>query len=326
MGRNITEGSVALYSPNPRFSGSYARTDTAGLLFIVPPNGAGEIYMDDPPYYRGEVYGSASENQNFVSEIAWSFGGEYMAFVVSPPEGRNPQGAGVWLWTPNANPNDGVRTYQLTADCRRDGDGSCFLADKKTTALYYTVGIEWARHRADFLLVSVVMPDRFYDPQRINLRGIAVVTAAQDRNYYKEAPGIWFYHSGTWVSDGRILVSGHAPDGRVIVAYVTPNFNRPHPLENEQVIVDAGALGWWVQNAAVRGDGAIVALGRPIDAVGGALQLVQIGDGTITPISDFIGGGAPSRVEWANSRNSLAVVVGGVQYLVNAYSGARSIP
>ncbi len=281
--------------------------------------------MDDPPLFRGEVYGSAGENKNFISEIAWAYDGQTVGFIVSPPSGQDAIASGVWFWSPAPNPNDGIRSYQLVADCRRDGEGSCFLANNKTTLYYETIGIEWARHNASFALVTFNIPDRFYDSQGINQHGIAVVAAVPNRDYYKEAPGIWFYYSGTWTADGRILVSGHAPDGRIIIAYVTPNGIRPHPLENEQVVFNAGEAGYWVQHAAVRSDGAIVTLARPINSRG-AVQLMLLSNNTLTPIGGLLGNNAPQRVEWANNRNSIVVQVDGVQYIVNAFNGGVSVP
>jgi hypothetical protein len=302
-------GDARLFAQNTVFPESYARVDSFGMLSFAPPGG-GEGVMTFSPFYEGFTAPSAAENKNRVVEIEWSPNGQYLAFVVYPPEGTDTAAAGVWFWQPDRSmPTD--PTYTLMHDCPASYYISCTFTGS-SVGIWRTINIEWSP-ASNYILSTVFLPD-------MGRQGIAVVAAVRDAEYRKNPVNIWLYDYGSWLPDGRILVSGKRPDGLVIVGIVTP-INGGKELVDEQILFNASANNLWVESAAMRPDGNIVALVRDAGS-GGAVYLALIANGTATPISGFIGGNAPQRTEWSQGNRTIIVQVDGVQYIVDATNGS----
>ena len=293
------QGGVNLFAVNPASSDSYARTLTTGELRYQLPGTGVEQSPSFAPFFEGFGVAGAASNKNFISDLEWSPNGQYLSFIVSPPGGTDVANAGVWFWP--AGESD---AYTLLHDCVSNDDASCDLVSNRPAGNWRSIRMDWAPESSR-LLVTLSLPGE-------GRQALTLLPAVRDVNYASSAPDFARYDSGSWLADGRILVSGRRPDGTVIIGTVDGNFG------DEQVILDASAAGLWVQDAVQRPDGAIVALSRPGDP-NGALRLT---DSSGQPISDFIGDGPPSRVEWAADRNSVVLLVGGRQYLVDARTGA----
>jgi hypothetical protein len=301
-GREL-QGGIRLFAPNPAFPNSFARTLPSGLLVFSPPNGA-EQPATFAPFFEGYDAFDANSNKNYVSDIAWSPNGLQMAFIITPPENTDNISAGVWFWQPEQTLSSDP-SYALLHDCPAGNWLSCGLVGGRPANYWRSLKISWSPDSTR-VLVTLDLPEE-------GRQAIAVLNAVRDAQYANSAPPIARYDSATWLPDGRLLVSGRRPsDGRVIIGTVNADFS------DERVLLDATGLDLWVQDAAQRPDGGIVALGRPC-CPGGALRLYRA-DGV--PLSDFIGNNTPERIKWANDNTSVVVSVGGMQYVVNAYNGA----
>jgi hypothetical protein len=303
-------GDVTLFAANPAFPDSYARTDATGMLYFAPPGG-GEGAMSFSPFFEGFAVGSAAENKNFVRAIAWSPNGFALAFLIDPPPGTDSVNAGVWFWQPAIETSNDP-TYAVARDCPSPGGPSCQLSDGHSADAWRAVDLEW---NADSLRMVIS-----YELVGQGRRGVSVRFAVRDAGYGNRAPGIARYDWATWWDANSLLVSGRRPDGRVIVGLVSVLGDGTIDLPSERVLFDGSASGLWVQSAARRADGAIVALGKP-GGPDGPLSLYLIRDGQASPISGPIGFAYPERVSWTRDRAALVLEMGGAQFAVNATTG-----
>lgn len=304
-------GGVALFAPNPADPTSFMRTDPNGMLLYKPIGAAQEGVMTFSPFFDGFAVGNINENKNRILEIDWSADGQRLAFRIDPPPGTDPGAAGVWFWQPDiASQTD--PTYQIIRDCAFDGYAPCnFVVGNNNVYHWKTTSVEWSPIRGNYsLLLTVNLPDE-------GRNALAVAQAVRDADYAKQAPFFVRYDSGYWLDDGqRIIVSGRRPDGRVIIGITNS------ALTGEQVILDATAIGLWVQNAVQRPNGQIVALGRPGGPFdGGPLALY---DSNGNAISAPIGPGAPEDVRWYPDKSAVVVSVQGRQYTVRVDGGTIS--
>lgn len=291
-------GSVVLFAPNPVDPNSFARTDGSGLLSFAPVGGA-ERRVNESPFFIGFEDGitSRESNQNFISDISWSPDGQKLAFIIAPPPGTDNVNAGVWYWQPQ--PTDQGQTFTLLHDCPQNGWNSCDLVSGRPVNYWRTVRVDWSPD-SNQVLATLELPDN-------NRRGLAVLDAVLSSDNAKNAPPVYFYDSGYWLPDGRILVSGRRPDGRVMIAIVNRDFS------GEQVLLDASSLGIWVQDAVQRPDGQIFALGKP----GGPDGALSLYDGAGNPLTGPIGNAYPQQVRWTRDSSAAIVTVEGQQYLVS---------
>jgi hypothetical protein len=296
-----TNTEIGRYIANPASPGSFIIITPQGTL-TFSQFGNPEIPFPYSPFFEGYQAGSAADNKNYVRDVAWAPNGYMFAFIVDPLGNPDNIGAGVWLYHPD-NPGDGP-TYALIRDCIGGYQGCDIVANESTG--YLSRKLEWSPG-SDAILVTLDLPGE-------GRNGLAVVPPVRDSTFGSNAPGIGRYDSGYWTADGNLIVSGRRPDGLVVIATVDRNFN------GENILFNASAANLWMQDAVVRPDGAIVALGREC-CPGGPLRLYLIRNGNATPISGDIGGGAPSSVRWAADRSSVVLTVGGQQFLVNAFTG-----
>jgi len=301
-------GGVALFAPNPADPSSFMRTDQFGMLLYKPIGSASEGVMSFTPFFDGFTAPSSDANKNRVLEIDWSADGQRLSFRIDTPRGLDNGAAGVWFWQPSIGDDQTGPTYQIIRDCVEPGYTSCQFVNGSNASFWKTIGVEWSPNAGNYSVLLTM-----YLPQE-GRNALAITQAVRDANYSQNAPQFFRYDYGYWLSDGqRIIVSGRRPDGRVIIGTVNS------ALTGEQVILDASAIGLWVQNAVQRPNGQIVALGRPGDAnSGGAVALY---DSNGTAISAPIGGAAPEDVRWYPDRSAVVVSVQGRQYTVRVDGG-----
>jgi hypothetical protein len=300
-------GAVELLAVNPRDSRSYARVDPAGNLAFVPIGGGGEQRIQSSPFFEGQPLApSADQNDDRVVEIAWSPDGTKLAFVIRTPEGRDSGDTGLWVWF-------GDQAFAQAYDCPRGDYKSCELADEKVTDIYYARQVIW-RSDSNAMLV---LYNTFWERQ--NKPAFAVVPVIREKATL--APRLFMYDSASYLNDGRILISGEARDGRWLVAIMGLKPDGQPDEDQISVLFDGGPTATWVTGAVQRPDGVIVSFGR-FGGREGPVQLGLVQDGQWQPFGAFVGDATPSDIRWGPTRTQAVVTVGGVQYLVDANSGA----
>lgn len=305
-------GGVALFAANPRFGESYARVDQAGNLAFVAPGASGEGVIPGSPFFQGQPPATdATTNADRVTQISWSPDGTKLAFMIYGLPGTDNGDAGVWVW-------NGSEAINHSHDCPDNSNyqRACDLNTDKPTDNYVTTHIQWRADSAAMLnLYSTQWNGR---PKR----GFAVVPISGVNSTL--APRIWFYDSAAYMNDGRILVSGEAPDGQWVVGIMgvredgQPNVDADNPV---QVLLDADAAGVWVDSAVQRPDGVIVAFGR-VGQADGPLALGIVTNQTWTALGPSIGDSYPQRIAWGSTYEQAVVTVGGQQVVVSAYTGS----
>jgi len=303
-------GGVALFAPNPADPSSFMRTNPFGMLLYKPIGSSTEGVMSFTPFFDGFTAPSSEGNKNRVLEIDWSADGQRLSFRIDTPRGLDNGAAGVWFWQSDNSDQTGP-TYQIIRDCVEPGYKPCEFVSKSNANFWKTTAVEWSPIYGNY---SVLLTVHLTQEGR---NALAMTQAVRDANYSQQAPEFFRYDYGYWLSDGqRIIVSGRRPDGRVIIGTVNS------ALTGEQVILDASALGLWVQNAIQRPNGQVVALGRPGDAFsGGAVALY---DSNGNAISAPIGNAAPEDVRWYPDGSAVVVSVQGRQYTVRVDGGVIS--
>lgn len=300
-------GGVALFAPNPAAADSFVRTDPNGLLLYRAIGSASETMMTDSPFFDGFAAASSDENKNRVSEIDWSADGQRFSFRIDTPPGLDNGNAGVWFWQPE-NQLSTDPTYQIIRDCAAAGDKPCGFVTRSNADFWKTVAVEWSPQVGSYdVLLTVHLPQE-------GRRALAMTQARRDAEYANQAPPFVRYDYGYWDRQGQeIIVSGRRPDGRVIIGLVRSD------LSDERVILDASAVGLWVQDAVRRPDGQFVALGRPGGPLDDAPLALYDGDGRA--LSAPIGSAAPEAVGWYPDRSAVALRVQGRQYTVRVDEG-----
>ncbi len=289
-----------LYARNPANPNGFARTNQAGVLLVGDQFGE-SIPAEPFSPYVGQV-ASPAQNDYFVSAVAWSPNGRYLAFVVDGNRGGHP----------NPTAEDGVhyldtQTGQVRTvlrDCPYEGHPGCLLGGSRSF-LHESTEIHWSPGGSR-MLVRAHITDGWAAGQD---RG-ALFIISLDQPDTVQPPALNFDY-GTWTIDGRqVVVSGNSPANGVIIGVVDVDGS------NLQVILDGSSRGLWIQHAVQRRDGSFVALGRP--AGESAVRIInQNGDFLTGPI----GTSAPQSVTWNGDRSAVAVIADGRQFI--AYLDGR---
>ena len=131
------EGILPLLVARNPVTGVVARTSQTGALYV------NEAVPSEPfSPYVGSV-GSPAENDYFVSAVAWSGNGQYLAFVVDGGLGGHPDPTaedGVHIFNPETG-----EYRQVVVDCPYEGHQGCLLGGSrdylgKTTEVHWSPG------------------------------------------------------------------------------------------------------------------------------------------------------------------------------------------
>ena len=294
---------TTLFARNPVDPNLYATTDSTGNLYLTGVNGAGAYRPDMSPF--SQFYApSRDENDSYVSAIAWSPDGRYLAFIVA---GRKVAKDGVWFFQPGQFP-----PIQLMVDCPTPGFVGCSITSNPTNPdLWQSVILRWSP-QSDAILMNLRLPGEGRD-------GIAVLPVSFNERARDVRPPIFRYDFGIWSADGsRILVSGHGEDGHVFVGWI----NRDGSFS--EVVYDAEANGLWMGFANPSRNGPIYALGAPGDR-GGPREPLRIYNMSGVALTNPIGEGFPQRVEWSPDGSAVFVQSNGRQYIANINGDVREI-
>lgn len=284
----LGETDIALFARNPVDPAQYILTDRAGNLYTA--NAAGAFREQGSPFSEFAAP-SSGENNAFVRAVEWSPNGLYAAFIVN---GNRFVSDGVWWYQPGARP-----PLQLLVDCSDENPTACNVGANRQFR-HESIEIEWAPDSS-----AILVRARVQDGTGNGV--LFVLPRTEDANYYNTVPNALGYEYGSWSRDGsRIIVSGRRnSDGRVIIGSVNRDGS------GEQIILDASALGLWIQSAVQRPDGSIVALGNP----SGSTSPLRLYDQRGNALTGDIGSGAPSRVLWSPDASAVLVVTGGRVFL-----------
>ena len=297
-------GGFSQFAANPAFPGSFVYVDLLGMVRFAPPGG-GESPLNESPFFEGYNVVTLEENKNRVRDIGWSPNGQQYFFIVDPPD-SNPdkQGAGVWFWQPQ---DFGAgQTYELLVDCIA-GSTSCDLVSNRPADTWQSLKAQWSPDSGR-VLVTLSLPNE-------GRQALTILNAVTDHGYKTTAPDFVRYEYGYWTPDGRIVVSGRQPDGRVIVGITDGN------LANMQELLNASGANLWMRDAFMRPDGNIVAFGREGGA-DGPVRLYLIQNGGAVALTGDIGTTTPVRIDVAEDGSQAVVSVDGTQYTVNANTGS----
>ncbi|TVR24884.1 MAG: hypothetical protein EA396_00350, partial [Anaerolineaceae bacterium] len=286
-----------IFARNPANPDQYVQTSENGVLTIN--TGAGDQIPAKPFSPFVAQVSAPEQNDYFVTAVAWSPNGRYVAFVVDGGRGGHPDPTG----------EDGVHLLDtqtgdsraLVRDCPREGHPGCILGGGRDFEAH-SVDLHWSPDGTR-LIVRQHIPD--------SGRGALLITPL-DQSSERQPPTLRFDY-GAWTNDGgRIVVSGRSAAHGVIIGTVAPDG------DDLRVVLDGSSRGLWLQDAVQRPDGSFVALGRPA-----AESAVRIIDGNGNFLTPPIGDGAPQSVTWNAERSAVTVIVDGRGYV--AYTDGRVV-
>lgn len=287
-----------IFARNPANPDQFVQTSHTGALYV---NTNGVDVMPNKPFseYTGLVSTSA-ENEYFVSAVAWSANGRYVAFVVDGRRGGNtaPTGEdGVHLLDTHTGE---VRT--LVRDCPYTEHPGCMIGGQREF-LGSTSELHWSPDSSRLIV-------RQQTNEQNGALYIVPLTQSPDVQ-----PSDLRYEFGTWTRDGqRIVVSGRTPTGNTIIGTINPDNS------DLQVILDGNARGLSIQHAVQHPNGSFFALARPHNET--AVRIIDQNGNFISPP---IGNAPPQSVIWSSDRSSVTVIAGGVQYIAYVNGSVQAV-
>jgi dipeptidyl aminopeptidase/acylaminoacyl peptidase len=306
---------TTLFARNPVDPNLFVTTDSSGNLYLTGVNGAGAFRPEVSPF--SQFYAETREgNDAYVSAVAWSPDGRYLAFVVA---GRMVAKDGVWFVQPGQFP-----PIQLMVDCPSPGFPGCLITSNPINPdNWLTNSITWSPG-SDAILGQLTLPGE-------GGRGAIVILPVTFNERARDVrPPVFRHDYGSWARDGgRVLVSGRGPDDNVYVGWI----NRDGSFS--ELLFAAADNGLWMGFANQAADGAVYALGAPGGRgapPGSPLALYNMNGQALT---GPIGEGFPARVVWSpdgravlvesNGRQYLASVNGSITEITGQVSGARAV-
>lgn len=307
---------VTFFERNPVYPDDYAVTDGAGNLYTTGLNGANGFRPATTPFSEFPAL-TRAENNSFVSDVAWSPNGEFLAFIMeSTPGGAMANNDGVWIARRTA-PQQIGDFQQVLTDCPARGVyTSCTIVEAPSGPdTWKSRELLWSPDSSALLILS--------DFPSNGRRGLTVVRPGENP---RVRPRPLFFDFGSWAIDGRILVSGAGEDGSNYVGLINRDYDG-----NIEVVFASGGAGYWMGWAVQRGNGRILALGAPGGHGGPAepLRIYDVTDGAFGVVT-ALGqpspvGGLPSRVEWSPDRSAAVLFYGGTQIVLTTNNVVQNI-
>ncbi len=297
---NVGLDRTNLFAQNPVNPSQYVATSGTGEFYFVDDNVPVRPGGPNTPFPAFGV-GRPEENQYFVDHLKWAPDGEWVALVIDGYDGYDRE-----LRVADPTAADGVHLYnpstgefrKLLTDAPRDWHPGLLAGGEGRPFLAATSYIEWAPN-GDRLLARVQrMNDR--NEREQDLGAIAVLSL--DQNGYAQPNYIYFDHA-TWARDNRTMVlsgSGPIPNSNTRTVIATVPYDN---LSAVNIVLDASALGLWVEHAVQRSNGAFVALGRQ----GNKFGPMRIVDQNGTFLTNDIGTTRPARVSWNSDGSGVLV-------------------
>jgi hypothetical protein len=276
-------GSPSLLIPHPTDPNKFIMTDTSGQLFDLDVGSTrracGKMFDIGP-------ITDASMNNGYVSNAAWSRDGK-IAFIVDAWQVRGLSASGddgVWYYRPGECVTD---ANKLLSHCPQDGAGACNLllpADQRGKPYNFrTNSVLWSPDNQR-LLATIEMFDQG-DQRRV----LMVLTPGENS---ADPPDSLRYEYGDWARDGRLVVSGAGPDGRMVLGYLSPDgVGSPTVMEGLEV------------RDGVESSRGLVTLARTAGSQSG----FAIYNERREQLTNYIGSSAPATVRWSPDRNQVFV-------------------
>ena len=252
----------------------------------------------------------ADNNQARVAQVAYSPDARYVAFLVdtdSDATGDN-DSSNDGIWVLPVDPVSGMAiggTFILLRDC----PPGCTIVNRPDAPYQYrSLRFEW-NAAGDMLLVELDLPEE-------GRRGVAVLYPAIGPASAETRAPVLRYDYASWTANGtRLVVSGRAPDGQIVIGTVAPDGSSP----SLQAISSFGLV--WAQNAVETYNGQLLFLGNST----GKDNPIRLYNASGIALTTDIGTTAPVRVSWSPDRRAVLVVTleNGVQqyYVAQVNSG-----
>ena len=267
-------------NPNPAHPIQFAARNSLGSLYFIHRDGITERLTVSP----ASIFeaSDATSNRAFIADLSWTADGVRLSLLIHSDYSEED---GVWWMQPGvSNPE------RLLVDCPRPQHPGCQIVDRRLGPFSWrTRTVQWSPDNA-----SLLAQIEIYDP---NLRpALALLQPGRD---YNQIPPILYYDYGSWLSDGDLMVSGNGPDGRNVVAILSPNgvwkrnlyFNESLPMH-------------YAHEAS---DGQIYALGNQE----GQLALYRLVNGRANIIGSSHALPWPEFAHWDPAREALDLTIAG---------------
>lgn len=300
-GFDLGNSGTLLFARNPVDPSEYVLTNAAGVLNFRNASG---IQGPPIPPYSQFIASTPQENQFYVSDVAWSSNGQYVAYIINGERHPDPTAEdGVHF----VDPDTGV-SRPLYRDAPGTWHPGYQIGGENREFFTRSDYVEWSPQN-DAVLDRVRILNDWSDGHG----ALYVLTLDQNPDVQ---PAPLRYDYGSWSLDNnRLVVSGRRPDGRVIIGTVNRDGS------GEQIILDASALGLWVQHAVQRPDRTFYALGR----MGSNRGPMRIYNQNGQAITGDIGTGTPTRVEWSPDKSAVLVEADGRVYVANINGTVQDI-
>jgi hypothetical protein len=303
-------GGTTTITRSPLNPNHVALVDARGLLFLYTDFAGGQGgRIQGSPFSEPEPQ-TAETNQARVVQTVYAPNARYVAFMIdtdSDGSGDN-DSSNDGIWVLPVDPQTGAPTggaFILLRDC----PPGCTIVNRPDAPYQYrSLRFEWSP-QGDTLLVELDLPEE-------GRRGVALLNPALGEAQAQTRVPVLRYDYASWSTDGtRLVVSGRAPDGQVVIGTVNPDGGNP-----ALTAVSSLGLGW-AQDAAQLANGQILFLGGA--APSAPLRLYNASG---TALTGDIGSAPPVRVRWSPDRRGVMVVTeeNGIRehYLVTVSNGA----
>lgn len=307
---NMPGGTVTL-ARSPLNANHVVLVDARRLMYVYTDFAGGQGgRINGSPFSEPEPQ-TADTNQARVAQVAYSPDARYIALLVdtdSDAIGDN-DSSNDGIWIIPVDPNSGA-TLGGAAILLRDCPPGCTIVNRPDAPYQYrSLRFEW-NAAGDALLVELDLPEE-------GRRGVAILYPAIGEAQAQTRAPVLRYDYASWSSDGtRLVVSGRAPDGQVVVGTVNPDGGNP----SLQAVSAFGLT--WAQDAVQDGNGQLLFLGNAT----GLGNPVRLYNGNGVALTGDIGGGAPLRVSWSPDRRAVLIVTlenGVQQYYVAQVGGGQ---